>query len=339
MAIRRSAILVGPAVALVAVGLAGRASGAHPPTAPRPAPRSSAAGPAAAPVAARPAGVAPLAPPVAPPVSPTVAGPVDAPVAEAARPRAAAQRGAPAPEPEPGPVAGRSPQTWALIVGINAYPRGDHDLRTAAADVRDVDDAVAGYGVASDHRRVLLDRSATAANIRAAFGWLTARAGPDDTAVVFFAGHAAHVGGGRRAGRPEVAAIAADDVALPQSELGRLLAPLRARSVWLAMAACYGAEFDGLLAPGRRDASLLYQRVRRHEMPPGKVKLSAADPGPEDMITKLPQQLQDLILRSMNLQGRVLRLDTSIHAPVAERAPIGNPLVPQLNRLKAAFEQ
>jgi regulator of CtrA degradation len=57
------------------------------------------------------------------------------------------------------------------------------------------------------------------------------------------------------------------------------------------------------------------------------------------MIEKLPQQLQDLIARSMSLQARVRRLDITIHAPSAERAPIGNPLVPQLNRLKAAFEQ
>jgi regulator of CtrA degradation len=57
------------------------------------------------------------------------------------------------------------------------------------------------------------------------------------------------------------------------------------------------------------------------------------------MIAKLPQQLQDLIARSMSLQTRVRRLDTTIHTPPAERAPIGNPLVPQLNRLKAAFEQ
>jgi regulator of CtrA degradation len=35
----------------------------------------------------------------------------------------------------------------------------------------------------------------------------------------------------------------------------------------------------------------------------------------------------------------VRRLDSTIHATPAERAPIGNPLVPQLNRLKAAFEQ
>src|SRR5713226_3026525 len=70
-----------------------------------------------------------------------------------------------------------------------------------------------------------------------------------------------------------------------------------------------------------------------------KVKLSAADPGPNDIIEKLPQQLQDLITRSMALQAKVRRLDTTIHAPSSERAAIGNPLVPQLNRLKAAFEQ
>ena len=91
---------------------------------------------------------------------------------------------------------------------------------------------------------------------------------------------------------------------------------------------------------------LLHRAVKEGEMTLSqanrektKVKLSAADPGPADMVEKLPQQLQDLIVRSMNLQGRVRRLDTTIHATAAERAPIGNPLVPQLNRLKAAFEQ
>ena len=91
---------------------------------------------------------------------------------------------------------------------------------------------------------------------------------------------------------------------------------------------------------------LLHRAVKEGEMTltqanreKTKVKLSAADPGPEDMIAKLPQQLQDLIARSMNLQSRVRRLDISIHTPATERAPIGNPLVPQLNRLKAAFEQ
>src|SRR6202162_1772020 len=91
---------------------------------------------------------------------------------------------------------------------------------------------------------------------------------------------------------------------------------------------------------------LLHRAVKEGEMTltqanreKTKVKLSAADPGPPEMVEKLPQQLQDLIARSMALQAKVRRLDASIHAPVTERAAIGNPLVPQLNRLKAAFER
>ena len=91
---------------------------------------------------------------------------------------------------------------------------------------------------------------------------------------------------------------------------------------------------------------LLHRAVKEGEMTltqanreKTKVKLSAADPGPVDMITKLPAQLQDLITRSMDLQGRVRRLDITIHAPAPDRSTIGNPLVPQLNRLKAAFER
>ena len=90
---------------------------------------------------------------------------------------------------------------------------------------------------------------------------------------------------------------------------------------------------------------LLHRAVKEGEMTltqanreKTKVKLSAADPGPPETIERLPQHLQDLIARSMSLQARVRRLDATIHAPPAERPPIGNPLVPQLNRLKAAFE-
>jgi regulator of CtrA degradation len=91
---------------------------------------------------------------------------------------------------------------------------------------------------------------------------------------------------------------------------------------------------------------LLHRAVKEGEMTLGqanrektKVKLSAADPGPSEIIEKLPLSLQDLITRSMALQTKVRRLDTTIHAPATERASIGNPLVPQLNRLKAAFER
>ncbi len=79
---------------------------------------------------------------------------------------------------------------------------------------------------------------------------------------------------------------------------------------------------------------LLHRAVKEGEMTltqanreKTKVKLSAAEPGPDDMIEKLPQQLQDLIGRSMALQAKVRRLDTTIHAPATERAAIGNPLL------------
>ena len=91
---------------------------------------------------------------------------------------------------------------------------------------------------------------------------------------------------------------------------------------------------------------LLHRAVKEGEMTltqanreKTKVKLSAAEPGAEEMLAKLPLQLQDLIARSMTLQGKVRRLDTTIYAPTTERLAIGNPLVPQLNRLKAAFER
>ena len=125
---------------------------------------------------------------------------------------------------------------------------------------------------------------------------------------------------------------------------GRTEAKMLERSVSLT----YATESMRLTTRLMQLASwlLLHRAVKEGEMTlvqanreKTKVKLTAADPGPEDMIEKLPQQLQDLIARSMSLQARVRRLDTSIHAPAAERAPIGNPLVPQLNRLKAAFEQ
>jgi regulator of CtrA degradation len=126
--------------------------------------------------------------------------------------------------------------------------------------------------------------------------------------------------------------------------IGRAEAKALERSVSLT----YATESMRLTTRLMQMASwlLLHRAVKEGEMTltqanreKTKVKLSAADPGPVDTLEKLPAQLQDLIARSMSLQTRVRRLDTTIHSPPAERAAIGNPLVPQLNRLKAAFEQ
>jgi regulator of CtrA degradation len=123
---------------------------------------------------------------------------------------------------------------------------------------------------------------------------------------------------------------------------------IEAKSLDRAVSLAYATESMRLTTRLMQLASwlLLHRAVKEGEMTltqanreKTKVKLCAADPGAEDMVAKLPQQLQDLIARSMSLQSKVRRLDTTIHAPAAERTTIGNPLVPQLNRLKAAFEQ
>jgi regulator of CtrA degradation len=91
---------------------------------------------------------------------------------------------------------------------------------------------------------------------------------------------------------------------------------------------------------------LLHRAVKEGEMTlhqanreKTKVKLTAADPAPAEMLEKLPERLQDLVARSMALQVKIRRLDVTIHAPPSGQRSIGNPLVPQINMLKAAFEQ
>ena len=91
---------------------------------------------------------------------------------------------------------------------------------------------------------------------------------------------------------------------------------------------------------------LLHRAVKEGEMTLAqanrekvKVKLNAADPGDAEMLTKLPEKLRELIARSMSLQGQVRRLDQTIHAQKGPPPQSGNPLTPQLDMLKAAFEQ
>jgi hypothetical protein len=139
---------------------------------------------------------------------------------------------------------------WAIVVGINDYPGDDHDLTKAVADARDVDAALAGYGVPPSHRLLLLDGQASSGNLRRSLAWLVGHAAPNATAVVFFSGHVAHVAEGRR-GPSHVALLAADGTGLTDREIAASLDHLEARSAWIAIAACYGAEFDTLLAPGR----------------------------------------------------------------------------------------
>jgi hypothetical protein len=211
---------------------------------------------AAAPVDAAPAGgeAVPEASVVTvPPAPPTSAASFDRPIVAPPtfpRARAAASRSGSRTNYAPGPKDGG---VWAVIVGIDDYPGEDADLRAAVADARDVDSALAAYGVPANHRLMLLDKQATADNIRGGLAWMAGRASADSTAVFFYSGHVRQVAGDpdRDGEVVDEAIVAADGDNVYDGQVTELFQSIEARSAWIGVAACYGAGFDDVLATGR----------------------------------------------------------------------------------------
>jgi regulator of CtrA degradation len=90
---------------------------------------------------------------------------------------------------------------------------------------------------------------------------------------------------------------------------------------------------------------LLHRAVKEGEMSlaqaskeKSKVKIAPTDSHDQNNVSLLPVSLQDLIARSLKLQGMVRRLDATIHNRVAvDQVITANPVERQLGLLKAAF--
>ena len=135
--------------------------------------------------------------------------------------------------------------TWAVMIGVNDYPGTKSDLRAAVNDATDVNEALARLGVPGTNRLLIRDGQASAEVIRASVNWLNERAGPDSTAIFFFAGHVRKVGEGRES------LVASDGGTVSDADLAGRLRSLRAGRVWIGIAACYGGGFNEVLQPGR----------------------------------------------------------------------------------------
>lgn len=146
-----------------------------------------------------------------------------------------------------GPSTSQSPGgTWAVVIGINTYPGGGaYNLESAVNDANDMATALQDEGVPSGHVLMLRDGSATASEIRASTNWLVGHAGPDATAVFFYAGHT------EKLSPSTEALIGSDGGQVTNGELARRFAGLAAGRAWFVFAACYGGGFDNLLAAGR----------------------------------------------------------------------------------------
>ena len=91
---------------------------------------------------------------------------------------------------------------------------------------------------------------------------------------------------------------------------------------------------------------LLHRAVNEGEMSlaqarreKAKVRVRSDEHGDAEMVGLVPPRLRELIDRSVGLQHRLLRLDTTIHTPAdAAAANAANPVEHQLGLLRAAFD-
>jgi hypothetical protein len=83
-------------------------------------------------------------------------------------------------------------QGFALIVGVSSYPNLRPLPPTVLRDAGDIYHLLTASnqgGYTPDHIRLLLDRQATAAELRFGLEWLAASTGPRDTVLFYFSGH------------------------------------------------------------------------------------------------------------------------------------------------------
>lgn len=138
------------------------------------------------------------------------------------------------------------PQGHALLIGVANYQQIS---RLPAAILNDVNDVAATLsspdhcGYPSANVVTLLDASATRAAVLKGLDELAARAGPDDTACVFFSGHGGVVGS---PGNEDSVLVAVDsdladieNTSISSNELATALAQIKAKRLLVFIDACH----------------------------------------------------------------------------------------------------
>jgi oligopeptide transport system substrate-binding protein len=151
----------------------------------------------------------------------------------------------PAPVPTP-PTRTRPnpyPNSWALVIGINAY-RAVNRLTYAVADARAVADALPALGFPPETTRVLLDGDATKSRIETVLYRDFGRMQPDDRLLVYFAGHGqtAPLKSGQEEGYLLPVDVDLDALPLtgiPMDEVRRIGQRVRAKHVLFVVDACF----------------------------------------------------------------------------------------------------
>ena len=180
--------------------------------------------------------------------------------------------------------------SWAIVVGVDSYPKWPH-LQYAVRDAEGVGQTlVQKFGFASDHVVTLKNEQATRRGILAAFHDLVGHGSaaglqPNDRVFVFFAGHGAtrKLSSGRDLGYIVPYDADPDNLAsdaIPMTEIQNIAESLPAKHVLFVMDACYsglGLTRGGANAAFLRDNA---KRLGRQMLTAGGTDQMVSDGGP-----------------------------------------------------------
>jgi peptidoglycan/xylan/chitin deacetylase (PgdA/CDA1 family)/uncharacterized caspase-like protein len=180
--------------------------------------------------------------------------------------------------------------SWAIVVGVDAYPKWPH-LQYAVRDAEGVGQTlVQKFGFAPGHVITLKNEQATRRAILAAFHDLVGHDGtaglqPNDRVFVFFAGHGAtrKLSSGRDLGYIVPYDADPDNLAsdaIPMTEIQNIAESLPAKHVLFVMDACYsglGLTRGGANAAFLRDNA---KRLGRQMLTAGGTDQMVSDGGP-----------------------------------------------------------
>ena len=199
----------------------------------------------------------------------------------AAKPPVAAE-----PTPAPGAlqnaaanVTARPDKVYAVIIGIGAYQ--DQNIRPLDFTVND---AQSLYDVLTDPQyggvpkaqvTLLLDKEATARNIKTAIGkWLRQQAGPEDTIIIYYSGHGAPEEGNTYWVTHDAELKNLFATALDNNDIHDMLARLASKRVITFLDACYSAA---TVQAGDQTRSLATEIPWDKFAGEGRVAISASD--------------------------------------------------------------
>ncbi|CAG2160943.1 caspase family protein [Cupriavidus numazuensis] len=148
------------------------------------------------------------------------------------------------------------PQGHALLIGVANYQKVSGLPDAILNDVNDVAATLASpkcCAYAPANVVTLLDADATRAAVLKGLDELAARAGPDDTACVFFSGHGAVVGNDSALVTVDSDLADFENTSIGSSELAAALARIKAKRVLVFIDACHagGAAISKSLTDGK----------------------------------------------------------------------------------------